>query len=390
MKRTFSCTLTLALCLLFTRPLASEPNPFAVSTDLDKSIRAGLHALYSLDFEEAEKIFKTISDQGKEHPMAAFGEASVHWWRLSVYILEGDKDESAKFIEAVNRCIEYSKEKIKRGDDTGEGYMTLGGAYGLLGRWQAANQEYLSAYFTGKKAIKYLRKSLKVNPKMNDAYMGLGIFDYYVATLPAVVRVLAFLGGGDAKVGLEELETAANHGTYAQTPSKLFLTDLYSNQENKPEKAFELLASLKADFPASPFVHMLNIFTLYNHNRIEELHQDVLSYADRVEKGVYRKEFQSNAHFVFGLFHFKQKNWDEAIKEFELGIQTGNTKNPFFTWCHLYKGYSLDMRGRRNDAVAEYKDVLKQPRRWGSQAAAKRFIDDPFNEKEEALDKVKL
>jgi hypothetical protein len=308
MKKILVTVASLILSLGLLQPSCANPNPFQITDALDKRIQDGLSHLYNLEFNEADKIFRELHDQAAEHPMVAFGKASVHWWRLSVFVLETDPIESKAFIEAVNECIQLSKKKIARGDPTGEGYLTLGGACGLLGRWQATNQEWISAYFTGKKAIKYLRKALKVNPEMKDANMGLGIFDYYVATLPAVVRVLAFLGsGGDSRVGLQELETAAHQGTYATTPSKLFLVDLYSNQENKPEKAFELLGSLRKEYPVSPFIHMLHIITAYNNNRIELLEEQVKSYEQFVASGTYRPEFTTNSHFVTRMLHFKSR-----------------------------------------------------------------------------------
>lgn len=380
----------LALLLSFTAAVGQAENPFGVSPELDQSIKSGLHALYSLKFEEAEKIFETIKPHAEEHPMVAFGEASVHWWRLSVYVLEADEQESAAFLKAVNRCIDLSKKKIEAGDTTGEAHMTLGGAYGLLGRWQATTGEFLSAYFTGKRAIKFLRKSLKINPNMNDAYMGLGIFDYYVATLPAVVRVLAFLGKSDAETGLRELETAATKGTYANTPSKLFLTDLYANQENKPEKAFELLAALKTEFPESPFVHMLQLITLYNHNRMNDFEKEVAAYRKQIEKGIYRKEFETNVGFMSGMSQFKAKNWAGAIREFDQAMAKGTPKNPFYTWSELYKGYALDASGEREKAKAEYKRILTEPRRWGSHASAKKHLSKPFTGDEKDLEKIRL
>ena len=66
--------------------------------------------------------------------------------------------------------------------------------------------------------------------------MGLGIFDYFAATLPAIVRVLSALGkSGDPKVGLTELQEAAEKGIYSRTPSQLFLTQIYTEMEGKPE-----------------------------------------------------------------------------------------------------------------------------------------------------------
>jgi tetratricopeptide (TPR) repeat protein len=385
--RLFLCFLGVLFALA---PLVHS-NTFKISEDLDRTIQKGLHELYSLRFEEAEKVFDSVSSEADQHPMVAFGKASLHWWRLSVFVLENDSDESQPFLKAVNDCIRISKNKIESGDTTGEAHLVLGGAYGLLGRWQATNRSWLSAYFTGKKAINLLRKALKINPDLNDAYMGLGIFDYYVATLPSAVRVLAFLGSNnDPKVGLEELKKAATSSNYSNIPSKLFLADLYSNQEKKPEEAFQILEALRLELPQSPFVHMLYIITLYNHNRMELLTKEISKFKENAENGTYPKNFIANGNFLDGMVYFKLRDWANAMEKYNAAIEKSDVKNPFYTWSQLYKGYSLDMLGKRQDAVLQYQEVLKEIRRWGSHEAAKLRLSKPFQGKEEDLEKIRL
>src|SRR5262245_57867652 len=98
MKRWISafCAVLFAAHASFAQP----NNPFNVSPELDKSILAGLNALYNLNFDEAEKIFVSLKEHQDEHPMVAFGLTSVHWWRLSVYVLENDAEESQPFLES--------------------------------------------------------------------------------------------------------------------------------------------------------------------------------------------------------------------------------------------------------------------------------------------------
>lgn len=358
----------------------ASDNPFGVSAELDETLKTGLHELYNLNFDEAIAIFNSAKEHSADHPMVSFGITSAHWWRLSVYVLENDAEESKPFLESVKECIRLSEARIKKGDKTGEAYLTLGGAEGLLGRWQAANRQWLPAYFKGKSAYKNLRKSLKVNPEMMDAYMGLGIFDYYVATLPTLVRILAFLGqGGDPAKGLKELHMAADNGTYAKTPSLLFLVNIYSSLENQPAKALELLDRLWVEFPKSPFIHMLRIVALYNHGSIEQLQDVVQLFGERVKDETYRAEFKTQAEFAAGITAFREKDWGRALENFDRGIAAGTVKDPFYSWSYLYRGYCLDALGRREAAVKQYEEVLAQLRRWSSHESAQSRIKKPFS-----------
>lgn len=370
---------------------AADDHPFKIESELDQAIRAGLSELYNFNFEKSLAIFGSIEAHEAEHPMVAFGEASTHWWRISALVLEGNEEESKPFLISVNKCIDLAEAKIKAGDTTGEGYLVLGGALGLLGRWQATNHQWLSAYRSGKKAYKYLVKALEINPKMTDAYMGRGIFDYYVATLPAFVRVLAFIGmGGDPQVGVQELETAARESIYAQTPSKLFLMEIYTDLTGNPDKALAVIEDLRKEYPRSPFMHMVRIVNLYNAGRIDELTAEAVDFEKRVREKIYTNDFWGQAYFAQGASYFKIRKWQDAAAFFEKGMTKGAELDPWKTWSGLYLGYAYDAIGDRDKAKQQYKWVLKQLRRWGSHEHAKMRLSKPFKGTDEDLKKLML
>lgn len=385
-------SLFIAVTLVFSSlPARAEENPFHLSSEADRTILESLDLMYDLRYDEAIEKLKKIQDQAAEHPIIAFSLASALWWRLSVLVLEPDMDESAPFLEAVKRAIDLSQQKISEGDPTGEGHLVMGGVLGLWGRWEATNRNWLSAYFKGKKAIRYLKKTIEINPDMLDAYMGLGIFDYYVATLPAVVRILAFLGSGaDKEKGIDELLKAAYHSTYAQIPSKLFLVDIFSNQENNPEKALEILESMKKAQENSPFVHFLTIVTLYNYQHDDELLASANEFLKELEDGVYVESSAPIAYFSAGLAHFKLTDWGAAQDYFTRAVDTHQVKSAFVTWSLLFRGYTHHMLGQKGQAQRDFKSVLTQLRRWNSHENARKALRQPDKSVQDQLEKLQL
>lgn len=369
---------------------SAEEHPYKISPELDQAIQKGLHDLYNFEFESSLRTFESIKKHEVDHPMVAFGVASAHWWRVSTLVLETDAESSKELLVAINRCIEVSEKKIKNGDTTGEGHLVLGGALGLMGRWQAANREWTGAYFKGKKAYKHLVKALEINPGLLDANMGKGIFDYYIATLPALVRVLAFIGmGGDPEVGIEELAVAAEKGIYSRTPSSLFLADIYSDRK-KPEKSIPILQKLRVEYPRSFFIHMVQIIALYNAPNVEALRFEAGIFQDKVAGKIYPEEAVTPGHFAMGVAHFKNREWVEAEKHFLNAAQSTDLKSPWRTWGQLYFGYVCDAQDRRDEATAAYKDVLKMSRRWTSHDNAKKYLKSPFKGTDEELKKLNL
>ena len=75
----------------------------------------------------------------------------------------------------------------------------------------------------GVEGRKHLLRCLELDPKMADANLGLGIYNYYVDTLSAMAKVLRFfmgIPGGDKRVGLRQLETAATKGELTQAEAR--------------------------------------------------------------------------------------------------------------------------------------------------------------------------
>ncbi len=366
-------------------------NPYKIEDALDQNIRLGLHQLYDLNFDEAKTTFESIQDRADEHPIVAFCLSSVYWWHASVDVTENDKNASRPFLTAAGRCLRISIKKIREGDRTGEAYIAAGSTYALLARWEAANHNWMAVYQREKKARVYLRKALKINPAAIDANMGLGIFEYALSTMPKIVRMLPGAGAsGDPQVGLRQLQSAADHGTYLRLPATFFIASIYSEDLKSPHKTVEILSTLRGEFPSSPFVDFMMFIALYNGGCSTEMEFEAAEYELRVKEGQYRPEFSAQAHFFRALTSFKLHQWEQATAAFDETIRSANDTGPFKVWATLYKGYTLDLRGKREEALECYRWVANERTRWKSSEFARARIDTPFKETDRELETLLL
>ncbi|MFN0117172.1 MAG: tetratricopeptide repeat protein [Elusimicrobiota bacterium] len=358
---------------------------------IDTAIRKSLKELYNLEFEEANLSINQVKEEENNHPLIAFTSASIQWWKLSTLALETNKDEGEKFEALAKSCIRVCEKKISRGDSTGEAELVLGGIWGLYGRWQIANGRWLPAYFSGKKAAKYLNASLEKNPLLTDAYMGLGMFNYYVATLPGVVRALAFLGAsGDKHKGLDQLEKAAMSPMYASVPTRIFLHDIYLYGEKDPDRAYDIITKLASESANSPYIRMQEITNLYNTGRTEELIMKADSFMKDILTGVLSEKAKPEGFFSKGISLFKEKKWDAALVYFNDAIKLSPSENPYGTWSTLYKGLTLEAIGNKPEAQKIFRELLKMPNRWSSHENARKFLKDPFVGRDNQIEKLWL
>jgi hypothetical protein len=101
-----------------------------------------------------------------------------------------------------------------------------------------------------READRYSKRLLKVAPDAADAYLGLGTANYIIGSLPGTKKFFFGFAGihGDKKRGIEQLETAANHGYYLRPFAKVLLA-LTALREKKREVARTQLTQLVAEFP---------------------------------------------------------------------------------------------------------------------------------------------
>jgi hypothetical protein len=81
----------------------------------------------------------------------------------------------------------------------------------------------------------------------------LGTANYIIGSLPGIKKFFLGFAGihGDKKIGIRQLEIAANHGRYLRPFAKILLA-LAALREKKPEVARAQRCELVAEFPENP------------------------------------------------------------------------------------------------------------------------------------------
>ncbi len=122
-------------------------------------------------------------------------------------------------------------------------------------QWRVLRAERLAAAREGKKIKDALERALALDPTLQDAYFGIGLYHYYADVAPAalkIVRWLLLLPGGDRVQGLREMLQARERGELLRGEADYQLHWLYLWYEHKPEMALTLLRDLDARYPSNP------------------------------------------------------------------------------------------------------------------------------------------
>ncbi len=369
------------LCLgLLVAPVRAEAPP-----EGDK-ISQGLWWLYQLQYEQAHQLFEDYTKENPKDPSGYFYKTATDWWQLAQEFdyplpeiqarLEADYQETIKVAKALMSSAEDSKTKA-------QACLYWGGAEGLKGRWLVTQKQYVDAYFLGKRGNKLLKKALRYDPELYDAYMGLGIYDYFTDTLSGVVRMLAsLLIHGDRERGLQELQLAIEKGTHARVEAMIFLIEIYTFEENQPDQALPMTIELYKQFPQSPAMHLAYIMALYSMKNWKEMTPEAQKYLDRSEKETpyYSKKGIRPALYCLAMSALLgDRKPEKSMKYLQRIFDGGEDASRWVTFAYLRRGQIHDLRKERNLALADYKIVLNRPDFWGSRDEAKRSLTQPFS-----------
>ena len=201
-------------------------------------------------------------------------DATSLWWRIQLDPESRALDSA--FSASVERAIRTTEEWTARSPQDAEAWFYLGGAYGARVQWRVLRGEKLAAARDGKRIKEAMEQAIELEPGLDDAYFGLGMYKYYADVAPAAARFLRFLlllPGGDRKEGLREMLRARSRGRLIQGEADYQLQIIYLWYEKQPRRAIELLHGLQARYPGNPLYlgQIAHVQDAYEHDIIASL-----------------------------------------------------------------------------------------------------------------------
>lgn len=362
--------------------------PFAAAFDasVEPRIRRSMEALFDLDYARSRSEMRKLIEEQPSNPLGYLGEAGLLWWQATAEfgLFKDTPALEAVFEKDVDAAVAAAKPLIDSDDprSRADGYFASGMALGLHGQREIGRGRFLKAYFDGKKAVKHLKKCVKLDPDYHDAYLGLGVFDYQAASLPGVLKIPALIMiRGDAARGIDRIRQAMERGHISQHQAASFLLSIYLDAGDD-KRALPLLRMLRESFPTSPYFVFREAVLLHRLGDREASLQDVSSLFERA-----RTERELLGRKQLGLFCgtsgedcFDAKSMESALAWLDLALAE-SAKAPWASMLHAYRGASWDILGRRALASADYHKALALPAFGPSHEYARRCLESPCDRK---------
>ena len=384
MKKFFALLLAAFLAAGIVMPVQAE---IKLPEDIMQSVTTGINGVYSLDFETAHNSIQHVFSLYPNHPFGHFGNAMIAWARYEYEFETSDDKQRKVFEKTLDDSISGIKIWLKDNPQDPNAFMGIGALYGLRAMFAMRNRNWITSYFSGRKAIKNLEKALELDPTYYDAFFGLGIYQYYAGTLPSVIKVLAKIVAikGNPHKGVAYLNLAREKATFTDNSAKLILIDVQNNRRNvnyyAPEKSLQYIREIRTKFPKNPLMHYVEIICLFETGHYEEVLAGGKEFLSLIGSDKFYKDiYISRAYTAIGTSYMALGRWQEAKAAFEEGQKAIANQEPsrWGVWNDYRLAQVYDALGERAKAEKQYKKVLSYKDKWGFDEIAREGLKTPW------------
>lgn len=274
--RAFTCLLlfsALAASALDVRAASGASRQTPIEALHVPELDTGFHLLYELKPEEARSQFEALQRSHPENPLGSAAEAAAYLFEecyrqgvltseffldnkrfLGKIPLKPDPELRAAFFAADKRAQDLAQLQLESNPDNPNALFAITLSVGMQADYASLiDKHQLDSLKMIRQADMYVKKLLVIAPDAADAYLGLGTANYVIGSLPGIKKFFLGFAGihGDKKLGIQQLDIAANHGRYLRPFAKILLA-MAALREKEPEVARTQLSELVVEFPENP------------------------------------------------------------------------------------------------------------------------------------------
>ena len=374
--------------------------------------QGGIDALYNLDYEKAQKEFSEIARLYPDHPAGPQLLAARIWiktlyesrrlqaslYSSKSFYSKGDDKVDPKIVSEFRLLTRQAKllaeSRLKKDPKDVEALDFLASTQGLKASFEeAVERRHLAALRDGSDAVDQHRQVLKLDPNFVDANLTVGLYEYVVGSLPLPIKLMAGVAGfrGSKKRGLAMLELVAKEGKWSRDDAKTLLIVLYT-RERRHNDALAIARELSSKYPRNYLFRLEMADALVGQAALErksgnaeaatKLEQEAFASFEELLRDRSLRETVSRAldliHFKYGEILLTAGQGERAAREFLAAAKVDRAEPTLVTMAHLYAARAFDVAGRREDALAQYKQVLSRPDIYDAHDEAKKGLREPY------------
>jgi tetratricopeptide (TPR) repeat protein len=217
---------------------ATDLNP----PDLQEKVRSAFDCGYRQEYDSARSLVDELIADYPDNPAGHFFMGAL--WQL--YIFDTRSDSMGPTFLGEMQKAQDKAEAILKHEDNAWAHLYLGAANSFRSLYYGLQGRYWDAFTNGIEAPPELHRALRCDSSVVDAWLGLGLTEYFGS------QVGRYLGGissfGSVDRGIEEINRTASGGGYFANTARYSLVWILAH-ERRFHEAYDQMARLRAKYP---------------------------------------------------------------------------------------------------------------------------------------------
>ncbi len=364
------------LAILFLYGLSS--NLSAVDLALyDQKLRRGHDAVYRLDFEGAENIFKKLIEEYPQSLGAYTFLALTRWNQLlqaagnlalddyatpTPFARKPSKAVAAPrkaFLDTNQKAIEICDQVLAGDANDVRALYFKGVAFeNLASEAVAIRKEPWEAWGYGRTATRLHKRVLELDPDMVDAKLSLGIAEFAKATVPWSLRwFTALFFPGDKEHALASIREVGSRGRFRQYDAQVVLA-LLQAWKGDPQESVQVFNRLRSRYPSNYLLDInLAAIQLQNLdsptqalNTYQRLLADIESKSGDLKVG--------EIYYKLGLTYHRLREYQQALNSLEKALGSPTLEKETIPLSAYWIAQIHEERGEPALAARWYRQML--------------------------------
>ncbi|MEO0070639.1 MAG: hypothetical protein ABIK39_00935 [candidate division WOR-3 bacterium] len=224
---------------------------------------------YFEDYQRAAELIENLSNRYPDEPAVIFWQAAF----LQMLIYDsGQNNLLDSFYRVSDRVVRLCKERLRENPRDGWAQFYWGLTELNRANCQSWQNRKLTAFLTMLKARGHFHRALTLKPELEDAWLGIGVIEYFKATADRYCGGLGLIGSKGKAFQL--VSQAQKKGGLLQ-PMAEYLLGFMAKEEKRFEDAVQWSCSLLFRYPNNRTTRRL----------LRDIYLDMSEYTEVIEIG---------------------------------------------------------------------------------------------------------
>ncbi len=198
-----------------------------VHAGLIEDAKRGEELMFQRNYAEAVAVFQKIEADYPDSPTGSFGQMAA--WQIQMF--ENLDFRFRSEFEAAEKKFERQASQLLKDYPSDWDMFISGAGYGMRGFFYARDGKWFRALGSAVRAVQILKRLNWEDPNYIDAYLGLGMYEYWRSVFTKKIRFLPFFSD-HRQAGIEQVEMVVAKGKFANEMAEANLAFIFSSEKD--------------------------------------------------------------------------------------------------------------------------------------------------------------